>query len=76
MTDDSYGRSSIIVCKNQKNSYKNIDFKPGTFVMAGKDGRNLQPDLVTKYSLSVTTCLLQIQKGLQKVSALVQVMRS
>ena len=41
----------------------------------GKDGRNLQPDLVTKYSLSVTTCLLQIQKDLQKVSALVQVMR-
>lgn len=35
MTDDSYGRSSIIVCKNQKNSYMNIDFKPGTFVMAG-----------------------------------------
>ena len=26
--------------------------------------------LVTKYSLSVTTCLLQIQKDLQKVSAL------
>ena len=42
----------------------------------GKDGRNLQPDLVTKYSLSVMTCLLQIQKDLQKVSVLAQVMRS
>ena len=35
----------------------------------GKDGRNLQPDLATKCSLSVMTCLLQIQKDLQKVSA-------
>ena len=42
----------------------------------GKDGRNLQQDLATKYSLSVMTCLLQIQKDLQKVSALAQVMRS
>ena len=37
--------------------------------------QNLQPDLATKYSLSVMTCLLQIQRDLQKVSALAQVMR-
>ena len=60
------------------NYVRNIQSSPSKMVWmkkTGKDGRNLQPDLVTKYSLSVTTCLLQIQKGLQKVSALVQVMR-
>ena len=61
------------------NYVKNIRLSPSKTVWmkkTGKDGRNLQPDLVTKYSLSVTTCLLQIQKDLQKVSVLAQVMRS
>lgn len=61
------------------NYVRNIRLSPSKTVWmkkTGKDGRNLQPDLVTKYSLSVTICLLQIQKDLQKVSVLVQVMRS
>ena len=61
------------------NYAKNIRSSPSKTVWmkkTGKDGRNLQQDLATKYSLSVMTCLLQIQKDLQKVSALAQVMRS
>ena len=61
------------------NCARNIRSSPSKTVWmkkTGKDGRNLQQDLATKYSLSVMTCLLQIQRDLQKVSALAQVMRS
>ena len=69
-------KSSLSTGLNYAKNIRSSLSKTAWMKKTGKDGRNLQPDLAIKYSLSVMTCLLQIQKDLQKVSVLAQVMQS
>lgn len=59
-------KSSLSTGLNYAKNIRSSLSKTAWMKKTGKDGRNLQPDLATKYSLSVMTCLLQIQKDLQR----------